>query len=315
MIKPLFLLCLILLAISPGLATAQRGLHIDADRPSLGQTPITVGKHNLQMQVGQRGGRLQGSSLATDTYAEGNPSQTQLMLRFGLSNKTEVSLGATRMGFNRTTYESLAFPNTLIKLLPVTYYPNSFEGRWNNLQLGLRHTLMDEMQGKPFSLGLSGNYTHLSSADFSRNLDYQGNVQLGILGSKILSHRVYAMGNIGLNQPIGALVGSPNIYYLVNFAFDLGKNLGTFFETRQDFLTNDGGGDVSAFHTGLSWKLTPNFQFDLSGGFIRTNMMIENPFRTSPIIFSDASKERYWFVGGGVSWKIKALPSKPQKAD
>lgn len=310
--KVLNLACLCLLL--PFLAQAQRGLRVDSDRPGFGQTPITVGKHYLQMQVGQRGGWLDGSSLVTATYAEGRPSQTQLQVRFGLTNKTEVQLGATRMGFELNTRQRIPIV-TPANWVPGLYYPDSYSGRWNNLQLGLRHTLMDEMQEKPFSLGLSGSYTQLSSADFSRNLDYPGNVQAGILGSKILSQRVYALGNIGLNQPIGAIVSSPNIYYLVNFAFDLGKNLGTFFETRQDFLTNDGGGNVSTFHTGLSWRLTPNFQFDLSGGFIRSNMMIENAFRINSIIFSDASKERYWFVGGGVSWKIKALPSKQAKAN
>ncbi len=307
-------LLLALLSIAPWSAHAQRGLRIDSDRPGFGQTPITVGKHYLQMQVGQQGGWLSGTNLGNSSFAEGNPSQTNLLLRFGLSNRTEMQLGASRMGFNRTTFEPLAGAN-LIDWAPGNYFPNSYNGRWNNLQLGLRHTFMDETQNKPFSLGFIGNYTHQASADYSRQRDMAGHVQLGLLGSKILSHRVSALGNIGVNQPIGVVVPRPNPYYLVHFDFDLGKNLYTFFETRQDFLTSDGGGNVSMFNTGLSWRLTPNFQFDVFGGYVRTDMLVENPGRNTPIIFPYASREHYWFVGGGVSWKIKALPSKPAKTD
>lgn len=308
------MLLLASLSIAPWSTQAQRGLRIDADRPGFGQTPITVGKHYLQMQLGQQGGWLSGTNLDNSTFAEGNPAQTNLVVRFGLTNKTEIQLGASRMGFNRTTFEPLPSAN-LIDWAPTNYFPNSYSGRWNNLQLGLRHTLMDETHNKPFSLGFIGSYTHQASADYSRQRDMTGNVQLGLLGSKSLSHRVNALGNIGLNQPIGVLVPAPNLYYLVHFDFDLGKNLYTFFETRQDFLTSDGGGNVSIFNTGISWRLTPNFQFDLFGGYARTDMLIENLLRTTPLIFPNASREHYWFVGGGVSWKIKALPSKPAKTD
>ncbi len=310
--KLLKLACLCLLL--PFLAQAQRGLRIDSDRPGFGQTPITVGKHYLQMQVGLRGGWLSGTSLATNTYAEGNPSQTNLMLRFGLNNKTEVQLGVTRMGFSRTTLEPLPGAN-LIDWAAGDYFPADYSGRWNNFQLGLRHTLLDETQNKPFSLGLIGNYTHQASADYSRQNDLPGNVQLGILGAKALSNKVSALGNIGINQPIGGVANTPNIYYLVNFGFDLGKNLGTFFETRLDYLTSDGGGTVNTFDAGLAWKITPNFQFDLFGGFVRTDMLIESVPRNNLLIFPDASREHYWFLAGGVSWKIKALPTKPKKAE
>lgn len=308
-----FFVVLLILSL-PFTGTAQRGLRIDSDRPGFGQTPITVGKHYLQMQVGQRGGWLNGTNFTNNTYAKGRPSQSNLMLRFGVSAKTEVYVGVTRMGFNRTTYEPLIGSN-LIDWIPGNYYPNSFSGRWNNWQLGLRHTLMDETQETPFSLGLTGSYTHEASADYSRQNDLPGNVQLGLLGSKSLSKSVAALGNIGINQPIGGSINVPNVYYVVNFTFDMGKNLGCFFETRQDYLSSDGGGNVSTFDAGLTWKLAPNFQFDLFGGHTRTDMFIENFAPTSLVMFTAASREGYWFLAGGLSWKIKALPSKPAKTD
>jgi hypothetical protein len=303
-------ICLLAILLLPQLAFAQKRSVVISDRPGFGRTPVTVGKHYFQMQMGHEGGRLQGSRQGENAFARGIPNQSSFFFRFGVSANTEIHLASTYSAFRRT----LSGPVVGLINTDPNYYPANYNSRWNNLQLGGRHTLLNENLQDPFSLGIIGSYTHLAAPDYSRHLDANGNAQLGLLASKQISNGIAALGNIGLNQPFGGSINQPNVYYVVNFSFDLGKNLSSYFETRQDFLTADGGGNVSNFNSGLVWKLTPNFQLDVYGGYIRTDLLLRAVVPVIGPVFPSASRENYWFLAGGLSWKIKALPTKSPKS-
>ncbi|MFN3528804.1 MAG: hypothetical protein ACK417_02650 [Bacteroidia bacterium] len=295
---------LILLCFLPFLAQAQRRTLISSDRPGQGQTPLVVGKNYFQMQLGLENGLLVGQERSGGRQAKGDALHSSFFLRYGLSARTELHVGATIDRFRRISY----FPEPPeISIWPVNpLYPASYRGMVNNLQFGFRHTLMTEGAKHDFSLGLIGSYVHNASPLHSRYRDGNG-LQLGLLASKKVSKNIRALGNIGINW--GDPGAAPDLYYVVNFAFDLGKNIGLFVETKQEVFFSKPGDSFTLLDGGLTWLLAPNFQLDLYGGwsqFLTTNLLQGNFF--GPL----ALRESYGFVALGLSWRIKALPSKPK---
>jgi hypothetical protein len=294
---------LFLLLLFPVLASAQRS-KISSDRPGQGQTPLTVGKHYLQMQLGQAFGNLNAAQYSAQLSASGQNRQSNLFFRFGLSQKTEIHLGSTLDQFSATNiYTGLLPPGSNEFLDAYNEIPSLSA---NNLQLGLRHNLLSESRDHALSLGLIGSYTQRWQPPHSRFRN-GNNLQLGLLASKTIGNRINALGNIGGNW--GLANQAPELYYLVNFGFDLGKNFGCFFETRNEILFQGDGGSFSLINGGFTWLLAPNFQFDLFGGWAQTHQLLPN-LGPGRFVYGPALRENYWFVSGGVSWKIKALPSK-----
>lgn len=295
---------LALLLFAPLLSLAQRGSVISSDRPGQGQTPLVVGKHYFQMQLGLEAGALNGQENTNGRRASGQAMHSNYFFRLGITDNTELHFGATIDRFRRISY----FPDPPeVSIWPVNpLYPASFRGQLNNLQFGFRHTFMAEGATHDFSLGLIGSYVHNGAPLHSRYRDGNG-LQLGLLASKTVSNNIQALGNIGINWSDPGM--APDLYYIVNFAFDLGKNIGLFVETKQEILFSRPGASFSLLDGGLTWLLAPNFQLDLYGGwsqFLTTDLLQGNFFSQF------ALRESYGFVALGLSWKIKALPSRPK---
>jgi len=286
-------------------ANAQSRAKITSDRRGQGQTPITVGKHYLQLQLGQEGGMLNAGNYGQQTSANARLAQTQLFLRFGLNAKTEVHLASTLDRFTRTSIVRSFAQNAPPTSLP-ELYSSDLDLRANNLQIGFRRNLWSETRKHAFDLGLIGSYTHRDQPAHSRYRD-GNNLQLGLLASKSISNRISALGNIGSNWSVTNQL--PELYYLVNFAFDLGKNFGCFFETKNNILFQGDGGSFTLIDGGFTWLLAPNFQFDIFGGWSQLHQLLPNE-GPGLLVFGPALRENYWFITGGISWKIKALPSK-----
>jgi hypothetical protein len=175
-------------------------------------------------------------------------------------------------------------------------------------QFGFRHTFMSEGSEHDYSLGLIGSFVRRGAPLHSRYRDGNG-LQLGLLASKKVSKNIQALGNIGINW--GDPGTAPDLYYIVNFAFDLGKNIGLFVESKQEIFFSGAGDSFTLLDGGFTWLLAPNFQLDLYGGwsqFLSAYVQGNNFFGPTPL------RESYGFVALGLSWKIKSLPSRP-KAD
>jgi hypothetical protein len=293
----------LLLLLLPSLAFAQPS-KISSDRPGQGQTPITVGKHYFQIQLGQEFGTLNAAQYAAQLSATGQVNQTNLFMRFGLNPRTEIHLASTLDQFSAN--------NIYLGLLPpgatefVDAYNQAPGFSTNNLQFGLRHNVLAESRNNAFDLGIIGSFT-LNSAPLTTRFSSGNNLQLGLLAGKSIGNRVAALGNIGTNWSLNNQL--PELYYLVNFAFDLGKNVGFFVETKNNQFFQGDGGHAALFDGGFTWLLAPNFQFDLYGGWSQTHQLLPNR-GPGPFVYGPALRENYWFIAGGVSWKIKALPSK-----
>lgn len=294
---------LFLLLLFPVLASAQRS-KISSDRPGQGQTPITVGKHYLQIQLGHEFGALNAAQYAVQLSAAGQVQQTNLFLRFGLSQRTEIHLASTLDRFSASNiYLGLLPPGSNEFLDAYNQIPSLSA---NNLELGLRHNLLSSARSKAFDLALISSLS-LNSAPTTTRFGGGNNLQIGLLAGKSISNRIAALGNIGTNWSLNNQL--PELYYLVNFAFDLGKNVGFFVETKNNQFFQGDGGHAALFDGGFTWLLAPNFQFDLFGGWVQTHQLLPN-LGPGPFVYGPALRENYWFVSGGVSWKIKALPSK-----
>lgn len=303
MTQPILRKTLLLLLLFPVLASAQRS-KISSDRPGQGQTPITVGKHYLQLQLGQESGVLNAGEYRSQTSASGNRNQSNLFVRFGLNNRTELHLAAS---LDRFTQSSLLRPTANLGPDELsTPYASTPGFTLNNLQFGLRHNVLAESRNNAFDLGIIGSFT-LNSAPLTTRFSGGNNLQLGLLAGKSIGNRVAALGNIGTNWNLNNQL--PDLYYLVNFAFDLGKNVGFFVETKNNQFFQGDGGHAALFDGGFTWLLAPNFQFDLYGGWSQTHQLLPN-LGPGGFVYGPALRENYWFIAGGVSWKIKALPSK-----
>lgn len=272
-----------------GNVLAQSVTTFSSDRPGLANTPLVVGKHYLQMQFGGSFGQYFPDNYAwlIDRY-DLQEWQNDYFFRFGLNEKTEVDFGLTLLsakGIDQNTFR------------PPYYAPYarfSHPNRLNDIRAGLRHTFFTEDE-RDFSLGmlLLGNMQP-SYSNAPGSLGYV----FGLLGAKQIGRRISATGNIGF-QHRSSFVG-PELFYVVNFAFDLGNNLGVFVETKNESVLIDRPDMVQWFNSGLYWKLTPNFMLDLHGGNQRT--------------VTDAQfSERYWYAALGLSWKIKAIATKKPK--
>jgi len=290
----------------PLLSLAQRGSVISSDRPGQGQTPLVVGKHYFQMQLGLEAGALNGQDNTSGRRASGDAFHSNYFFRLGITDRTELHFGATIDRFRRISY----FPEPPeVSIWPTNpLYPASFSGQLNNLQFGFRHTFMSEGSEHDYSLGLIGSFVRRGAPLHSRYRDGNG-LQLGLLASKKVSKNIQALGNIGINW--GDPGTAPDLYYIVNFAFDLGKNIGLFVESKQEIFFSGAGDSFTLLDGGFTWLLAPNFQLDLYGGwsqFLSAYVQGNNFFGPTPL------RESYGFVALGLSWKIKALPSRP-KAD
>lgn len=294
---------LLLLLLFPVLASAQRS-KISSDRLGQGQTAITVGKHYLQLQLGQTGGVLNAGEYKSQSSTSGRRNQSNLFARFGLNNRTEIHLAATLDGFTQTNFfrpgtnlgpDELSIPYASVPGLSI-----------NNLQLGLRRNVLAESRNNAFDLGYIASFT-LNSAPLTTRFSSGNNLQLGLLAGKSINHRIAALGNIGTNWNLTNQL--PELYYLVNFAFNLGKNVGFFVETKNNQFFQGDGGHAALFDGGFTWLLAPNFQLDLFGGWSQTHQLLPNR-GAGPFVYGPALRENFWFISGGVSWKIKALPSK-----
>jgi len=294
---------LFLLLVLPVLASAQRS-KISSDRPGQGQTPLTVGKHYLQMQLGHEFGTLNAAQYAAQLSATGQVQQTNLFLRFGLNPRTEIHLASTLDRFSASN----GYRMPLLAADPnfVQAYNEIPSLSANNLQFGLRHNLLSESRDDAFNLGYIASFT-LNSAPLTTRFGGGNNLQLGLLAGKSINNRIAALGNIGTNWSLSKQL--PELYYLVNFAFNLGKNVGFFVETKNNQFFQGDGGHAALFDGGFTWLLAPNFQFDLYGGWSQTHQLLPNQ-GPGPFAYGPALRENYWFIAGGVSWKIKALPSK-----
>lgn len=271
-------------ASSQWVAQAQTANNFTSDRPGLANTPLVVGKHYLQMQFGGRFGQYfpdaWGASYDLQEW------QQDYLFRFGVNKKTEIDFGFSLLKTNGVP------TNAILPAIYTPYLRYSHPTRLNGLQAGLRHTFFTENE-RDFSLGMlligKTNY-----GSWSGRLDQFGYV-LGLLGAKQISRRISATGNIGF-QHKSSFTG-PELFYVVNFAFDLGNNLGVFVETKNESVLLDRPDMVQWFNSGLYWKITPNFMLDLHGGNSRD-------------VGSAFYGERYWYAALGLSWKIKAIATK-----
>ncbi len=270
---------------SPWLTEAQIANNFSSDRPGLANTPLVVGKHYLQMQFGGSFGHY-GILPRNNAYQPTQDRQGDYFFRFGLNRRTELDLG-----FSLLSTQGLD-PN-LIRF-GYTPFPQRFSHptRFDSFRAGLRHTFFTEAE-RDFSLGI----LLLGTVDFNPTpgpANAYGYV-FGLLGAKQIGSRISATGNIGL-QHQNSFVG-PEFFYVVNFAFDLGNNLGVFVETKNESVLIDRPDLVQWFNGGLYWKLTPNFMLDLHGGNQR-------------LVSNRLYSESYWYAALGLSWKIKAIATK-----
>lgn len=210
---------------------------------------------------------------------------SDFFFRFGLNNKTELNIGiglARMAGFSSQN------------IIPHFYNPYvhfSHPTRFNSLNAGIRHTFFNESD-HDFSLAVLvlGNLNKTGRLGIVNEYGYT----LGLLGAKQIGSRISATGNIGL-QHNDSWTG-PELYYVVNFAFDLGYNTGLFVETKNQTVLADNSEMQQWYNSGMYWKLTPNFMLDFYGGYNR--------------FLSGNFSENYLFGAVGLSWKIKAIATK-----
>jgi hypothetical protein len=283
------LFCLICcLVAAPWITHAQSANDFSSDRPGLANTPLVVGKHYLQLQFGASLGQY-GLKPNLNIYEPTQDRSSDYFFRFGLNRRTELDLG-----FSLLSTQGLD-PNMMRPAYTPYTLRFSHSTRFESFRVGVRHTFFTEEE-RDFTLGmLLLSNTRLSQ---NANLANEYGYIMGLLGAKQIGSRISATGNIGL-QHQNSFVG-PEFFYVVNFAFDLGNNLGVFVETKNESVLIDQPDLVQWFNSGLYWKLTPNFMLDLHGG---------NRRNVSNTQYSDI----YWYAALGLSWKIKAIATKKPK--
>lgn len=278
--------CLIFcIATMPCLVYAQAVNDFSSDRPGMANTPLVVGKHYLQLQFGGSFGQY-GILPSNNAYQSTQERQGDYFFRFGLNRRTELDLGFSLLSTQGLDPNVIRFGHTP--------FPQRFSHptRFDSFRAGLRHTLFTESE-RDFTLGLLvlGNVKPSQAVNAANEYGYI----LGLLGAKQIGSRISATGNIGFQHKDSFL--GPELFYVVNFAFDLGNNLGVFVGTKNESVLIDRPDMVQWFNSGLYWKLTPNFMLDLHGG---------NQRSVSNTLYS----ERYWYASLGLSWKIKAIATK-----
>jgi len=258
-----------------------------SDRPGLTNTPQVVGKHYLQFQFGGSFGQYTSgrASFYPQTAYDRN---SDYFFRFGLSHKTEVNLG-----FGLAQMRGAALGN--YPPFYTEYIHFSHPTRLNNLSVGLRHTFFTEAE-KDYALGILVQLNSAYNQSFAGLGEY-GYI-LSLLGSKQIGSRISSSANVGL-QHKDAWTG-PELFYVVNLAFDLGNNLGLFVETKNEAVLIDQPDLIQWYNSGLYWKLTPNFMLDVYGGY---NRAVGSRFN-----------ENYWYAAMGLSWKIKAIATRKKVA-
>jgi hypothetical protein len=267
----------------PLFGTAQREGTIQTDRVGEALSPLTIGKNYLQIQSGYLVSRIQQITVNDET-ARGMAGNWQL--RYGLTRKSELNIGVIA---DRRDVEALPIGN--VALVAVRRLPGYSSGL-HQADIGFRHNFFTASE-RAFNLGLLVSSSILINP-FNSRFDYLvGRAML--LGSTDIGSKVYATGNIGFNW--AQQVNVPDFVYLVNFKFDMGRNVGLYVETRNDLSLSTNGPGRGQLGSGVIWRFAPNFQFDLGGGWWR-----ENNFG---LIYNQ------WYLTTGFSWKIKALPNKP----
>ncbi len=280
--KIFFSCCFILLS---SVVQAQFIQFMSSDRPGQKLTPMAVGKDYLQFQgggeIGKRRQSAPGSPIPAAQF-----SAEHFLLRYGISQKAELNIGFSTE--QQTVLNAITVPAGGLR----NY--RAFDRSPLQGSLGMRYMFFSE-EDRDFSLGAVGLFI-LGKENNSGNLNVPG-AKTGLSASKLITGKMLATGNMGIhwNEPLAGHL----YYYTIQLGFDLGKNFGLFAEAMNQNSFNAWGDYRQFLNGGFSWKLTPNFMFDVSGGWARTHAL--------------AFKEDYFFGGFGVSWKIKTRPSTAQR--
>ena len=153
----------------------------------------------------------------------------------------------------------------------------------------------------PFSLGaLVGPrlfYAKQNATDKRRPYDHI-RLQAMLMAQKSVFRWMNVTANLGVYKSDAEAQAAA--FGVINIAFNLGENIGLFIEDKETINFENNSFTERLLDGGLSWLLAPDFQVDLYGGWVRQSA------------FNRISESV--FINGGISWRIKAKPTKTTKS-
>lgn len=212
---------------------------IVTDRPDQTESSLTVSRGSIQIEAGA------AVSWSSDVSHAAAP---ELLVRFGLADRIEG-----RFGFQgwQTWRGGLGF---------------GADGT-GDIELGFKYNLARGVGARPTIALLADVAFPTGSPGFSVA---RPSPVMRLSVSHELSETVSTGYNVGLSvlseQDLGPVVTAVDALYTWTFGFALGEKVGAFIETFGTVGLNDSGTHTASVDGGVTIRLSPNLQLDLSGG-------------------------------------------------
>ncbi len=204
---------------------------IVTDRPDQTESPLPVGKRNLQIEVGMQSEVRDTRHGSYRTYL--HPTS---LIRYGISDRVELRFVNTYMTVDYHSFKETAF---------------------ENFEIGTKIGLFDRPESTT-DIGFIGHLSVPSGTESFTDNDY------GFIGRFCFSHDLSESFNISYNLGGDYFNDNFEFAYTLAFGFAVNDKVGIYFEPYGYF----GGDDSSNLlgDMGVTYLFTPDFQFDFSYG-------------------------------------------------